>query len=793
MASDSSDSPLVLTPESTGTGTSSNGDPIGSVPNTPATKKARRQTAFYPNSNGSNKPVNPFSKSAAKRESVMALGSITHLQHYFTKTGLAAKKNPLNKPHHGLVPAIGGLQIPTSPAQLSSIADEFEIQLPPSPLVPPPVSNPAFAPHVKMYEVDPESLLPGVIEDVVAVAHAWKLESPSMNPDIDLDVPFNVLEVLKTTTRAIRSTRNYLLSLPDESAGTIRSNFRPHLLGPTRNLNRTSSNSSLSAAAAAAAAAPTPPPQHDPITLIRRGALEVLTVLRQLEESCRLPLEDEAYDARSDGGKSGGTASSPSQTALELAPPHALELERSSSSLGAGTADMSISLVQVQGRFESVLVWEDEDDGFGVEEEETQRHRERWDDRLGLGTGWLYRQDVRLDHLRKERAVVGKYLDLVDEVMFEGKKEDGENPGQSVPRERGWEQVRKKREGRASSRAAKNRRVSAGVVAREAEASRTEEARRRVSTGMINNIMRGMSLSEEPEELMDGIREEDDDEGAYRGRPWDREVVEEEEIDDEDLPAWARRSEFADNPLGRAHALLETFLPAPLRTYLVSPEGGARTAFLSSLSSGQLLCGAYNACVRKSKRPWGFVSPNGVHDIIALEKAAIEAAKAGKDKEKDGSKEKDGAMAKKAWTFRRTDNLRLWAGALKLRYSMPIQVPSQVIPTTSSSLQPLAGILASVSSSSTSTPSMSTSSASLSVTSTAPTSTTSTPLPSPGATARFGSNVQGLARAKADREPPIMFDARLIAKKEEGWETMLESVLVEWVERAVRERRVFVQ
>jgi hypothetical protein len=41
-----------------------------------------------------------------------------------------------------------------------------------------------------------------------------------------------------------------------------------------------------------------------------------------------------------------------------------------------------------------------------------------------------------------------------------------------------------------------------------------------------------------------------------------------------------------------------------------------------------------------------------VHDIIALEKAAIEAAEAGNEKE----------GAKKAWTFRRTDNLRLWAG-----------------------------------------------------------------------------------------------------------------------------------
>lgn len=56
-----------------------------------AVKKARR-TTVYPNINSTNKVEKPFSRSAAKRDSVMALGSIEHLQHYFTKAGLAASK-----------------------------------------------------------------------------------------------------------------------------------------------------------------------------------------------------------------------------------------------------------------------------------------------------------------------------------------------------------------------------------------------------------------------------------------------------------------------------------------------------------------------------------------------------------------------------------------------------------------------------------------------------------------------------------------------------------------------------
>ncbi|KIM44135.1 hypothetical protein M413DRAFT_17932 [Hebeloma cylindrosporum] len=685
MASDSSDSPMVLTPESTGTPSSDS--PTKSVP-TPV-KKARRQTAFYPNMNSTNKPQKPFSRSAAKRESVMALGSIEHLQHYFTKTGLAAKKNPLDKPHHGLVPAIGGLlHIPTSPP----LADVMEFEMPPSPAVPT-ISRPPFSPHVKTYEVDPESLLPGVIEDVTAVAYAWKLNTSS---ESDLDVPFDVLEVLKTTTRAVRSTRNYLLSLPDESATTIRANYTPRPLVRGRPSSSTHNNASGSAS----------PPIADPLVLIRRSALELLTVLRQLEENCRLPLSDETYDAQSDGGHSrgAGTSSSPSNAALDLPVEPDVDPD----------ASITFSLVQVQGRYETVPVWEDEEDVF--DEEEQKEKRERWEDRLVLGSGWLYKQDVKLSQLGKERTAVGSYLDIVDEVLFEGK--------QGPESERGWDRVRRKIEGKASSRA-KNRRVSMGDTE-----GRTpgllepgDRGRRRVSTGMLS-LMQNMSLSEEPED-MDDIREE----------------LEEEWIDDEDLPGWAKRSNFVDDRLGRVHALLSYFLPPDLQPALASPSADSRTAFLSSLSSGQLLCFGYNACVRKSKKPWGFVSKDGIHDIIALELAA----------KQEGEDDK----GKKLWTFRRTDNLRLWAGALKLRYMMPIQVPSQPV-------------------SQTPPPTLTPSS-----------SAVNTPLSSPS------SSFQRFPLGKADREPPILFDARIVAKKDEGWEDMLEAVLFRWVDKVVDERRVF--
>jgi len=92
--------------------------------------------------------------------------------------------------------------------------------------------------------------------------------------------------------------------------------------------------------------------------------------------------------------------------------------------------------------------------------------------------------------------------------------------------------------------------------------------------------------------------------------------------------------------------------------------------------------------------------------------------------------------------------------ALKLRYMMPIQLPSQLVSQPPPTL----------------TPSI---------------SAANTPVSSPGA------SLQRFPLGKADREPPILFDARIVAKKDDGWEDMLEAVLFRWVDKVVDERRVF--
>ena len=139
-----------------------------------------------------------------------------------------------------------------------------------------------------------------------------------------------------------------------------------------------------------------------------------------------------------------------------------------------------------------------------------------------------------------------------------------------------------------------------------------------------------------------------------------------ESMNDDELPEWARKSNFIEDNLGmlfsplpniipshrlgRAHSLFLSFLPSPLQSAL--QPSSPREAFLESLSSGQLLCTVYDSCVRKSEKPWGYVSKDGIHDIKVLEKSA----------EADLEGEASAAPGKKSgWTFRKTDNLRLWA------------------------------------------------------------------------------------------------------------------------------------
>ncbi|KAI0795825.1 hypothetical protein C8Q75DRAFT_791040 [Abortiporus biennis] len=650
-------------------------------------KKTRRQVAFYPNVNSSNKPQKPFSRSAAKRESVMALGSIEHLQHYFTKSGIASDSVPLNKPNSGMVPAIGG---PSSIKAVPYLSSLPEFELPPSPAIPE-IVQPAYSPYVKTYEIDPENLRPGAIDDLSAVEYAWNIREGAHDQHNLLSVDdttrtkhsdpnhFDVLDVLKTTTRAVRSVRNYILSLPDDSATPLQRDFTGK--APKRQVSQ-------------------PNNPLDPLSRIRRTALEVLIVLRSLEESSRLPLSDDAYDAQSEhedrdhehasnagSGSGGGVSRGTSPDFLDV------------------DADTSISFIQVGGGSRSVPVWDnDEDEDLNHMSEEEKK--ERWDEKLVLGGGWLYRQDIKLSDLSQEKEVVSRYLDVVDEVLFGGSKEG----------KRGWE-IEKKRAEKERTRN-KGRRSTEG---RSPSPDSKRASRRVVSTGMLD-AMRQMVVTEEPEE----VESLDDSDFADSSS-----------VDDDELPEWAKRHAFPDNPYERLYSLLLSLLPTTLQNLLpVADSSPQRSDILLALSSGQLLCIAYNTGVRRSRKPWGYVSKDSIHDIAALEAEA--------QHELDAEQHE---RTKKGWTFRRTDNLRLWAAALKLRYLVPV-VATNPARLSSGASTPIG-------------------------------STTPVVSPSPSMQ-RFPSK---------SAELPIIFDAPVVARHDFGWEEMLERLVLRWMQAVIDERR----
>lgn len=364
----------------------------------------------------------------------------------------------------------------------------MDFELPPSPVVPE-IRQPAFPPHVKTYQTDPEAFLPVVVQDLSAVTRAWSTRDPTQTSHV-----IDVLDILKTTTHAIRSVRNYVIALPDESAGTLRTQYRNKVAASAPVPKRNSAQQKS---------------QFDPLSLIRKSALEVLAALRDLEERSRVPLSDEAYDASSDRGSSQEQHPQSRGTSPAI-------MSDDESDLPHVDPDMSISFVHVQGRDESIPVWEDENDSVSEEEK-----REHWDDRLVLGGGWLYKQDITLADLGKEQDVITRYIDLVDDVLFGGTK-DGK---------RGWEREAEKSAKRSRDGRGQNRRVSAGDVFTYQFPPEPRSGRRVVSTSGILDSLHSMSLLEEPE---------------------DSETLSEAgSIDEDDLPDWAKRSLFVDDPVGQ--------------------------------------------------------------------------------------------------------------------------------------------------------------------------------------------------------------------------------------------------
>ena len=270
-----------------------------------------------------------------------------------------------------------------------------------------------------------------------------------------------------------------------------------------------------------------------------------------------------------------------------------------------------------------------------MDEEDERVPRERWDERLVLGSGWLYKQDLKMEQLGKQQDAVAQYLNTVDEVLFCGRTKGGVR-GWTSEKER-VEKLELEARGKVCKSSIPFPKIDSIASEPATEVVRSGDSARRVAPADKLGTLEDLSIAEEPEAFQTLAEEHDHD--NYADRPT---------VDDNDLPRWAQRSTFSDGELSRTHALLVALLPASLLSHL--PTSPDWADLLNALSSGQLLCVTYNIGVRQSRKPWGYINDKSIHDIVALEDALSASVADGLQMEK----------GRKGWTFRCTDNLRLW-------------------------------------------------------------------------------------------------------------------------------------
>ncbi|BGP30939.1 hypothetical protein JCM10296v2_002701 [Rhodotorula toruloides] len=144
----------------------------------------------------------------------------------------------------------------------------------------------------------------------------------------------------------------------------------------------------------------------------------------------------------------------------------------------------------------------------------------------------------------------------------------------------------------------------------------------------------------------------------------------------EGVPQWARKDGWEDS-LARAHAIIIAHV-SPEQTSSLPNPATDRTGFLDALSDGYLLCLAYNATLRlSSPHPFGFITSSSIHAFPPTSGSSVEMSRTVSSTSDGG-----GGREKIGQTFRRAENLRLWAGALKHRYNLAFAGPPPFDPKT---------------------------------------------------------------------------------------------------------------
>ncbi|GAC97250.1 hypothetical protein PHSY_004835 [Pseudozyma hubeiensis SY62] len=593
------------------------------------TLRKKRSVLFYPSAGLASKSnQQPFSRSAAKRDSIMALGSIGYLQHLYTKQGIANRKRPMTKGAMTLaIGAAGEAMVsgsagsssagsptaatPTGQWTSSQITEEDEqFSSPPSPEAGS-YTRPKYLDVAKSLQADSQALRTLLIADLDRLSTVWdlsdwiaeneavsairqmlsegsELSSARTTEHASVHLP----DMIDATTKAIRSVRSYVLSLPQRSRTPGTTSNEPS--GRDR-FKRQSSFSGI----------------------VRPGQTSS-------------PVSMNSSENLHQDGALGERSSSRPRLGRHLSGSHAEVDEDDLGSIRKSALQMLSALHDMEERNRTEVLGSSEGDALDTSagvNADPDESRTSGLAKFTSGASYLYRSDLTLADLAAERGILQSYLETADSV------------------------------------------ISALAVSRHG-------MRRRSSADVKGPRKAGVSItltSPAPSIRVDSAPTDASSDSAWI---------------DEGLSPAERIAEFMID-----HC--ENLTGFTRRVERLQVARGDLEAFLPLLSDGYLLCQAFNEAVRRSDKPWGYISPREMHDLEAEEAAlshkeslrirdAKQAESLNFQTRRQGGASEDGPNAndeqsssisvenvnRPGWTFRRTENLRLWATALKLRYQI---------------------------------------------------------------------------------------------------------------------------
>ena len=713
------------------------------------TLRSRRSVLFYPSATLAAKSnQQPFSRSAAKRESILALGSIGYLQHLYTKQGIASRNRPVMK--GAMTLAIG----PAGEAMMSSSAgdpsdnvsdtstngrtsghvqiieeeEESHVpELPPSPKAGT-YTRPKFLDVARPLEADAQALRTLLAVDLSRLSRLWELSDwiatdptvasikqvlseCALQTDDPIKAPnassVDLLAVIDATTKAIRSVRSYILALPQRSRIPTTSPNEPN--GRDR-YKRQSSFSGVSRPGQVGTPVPTRTSEilhHDLNTEDvpdRGGPLHALSA----------KIFSGRRSSYAQGSEDIEHLSILRKAALEMLSALKVMEERS-----------RVEMLEIHGATE-------QDVPTSLENGDSTTSSEADESNISLfsngssAVGYLYRSDLKLSDLTTERRTLQDYLKTVASVLS----------ASTLP-------------------SSNDRRTSSSGMAA------AQDVRASTSTVQADN-------GAPPSLRLDSA----DAYGlSYGERSWT-------------VPGLSKAERLSGFIIDHCEACIGQNFDGSRMDRLHGAEDDL-DSLLPLLSDGYLLCRVFNEAVRRSDKPWGYISSREMHDLEAEEAALLhkEALRLKQAQEAEAlnfqtrancrstsegdasvneteppckSVEMEASSSRPGWTFRRTENLRVWATALKLRYHIQTTA-TKATPAKPAATGPTYGSLGL------------------------------------GKLALHGRRAASESHASPSvvqhgTSRTIDFDPAKVARREEGWQDMLTQLLTAWVDAVADDR-----